>query len=173
MGAITPEAAKAYLHKLVADGRYGEFSGLIGGSGRISPEFMRLFGSTIKDIMLDFMKQKGGFPQLLRAMGAQNQNLLYNIETFKEYLPDLKKLILFNAKDAAPEQLKQIEKLVGRRFHDDFSYNDKRLAKRERRWKDKKTRKNDEPWISGGHEGGMHQPFESRLRKALGLKRLV
>lgn len=168
---LTPELAKAYLKNLADTNQFQA----IGHRLYDEPEFVKLFGSTIKEILTKKLAEVGNFPSLFRSIMTPGWELssLNQIEILKNYFPQLSKLIPFNTMDATSEQLKQIEKYLGRRLKTDWSRVNSKSKKRNKREDEKQTHKNDEPWISTGHEGGMHQPFESRLRKALGLKRLV
>lgn len=160
---LTPDMVKAYFHRLADEGNYKKLGWLIYDA----KDYLDLFGPTLQEIFSKTAQKLGGYPQLLRAIGGEEIPLLYRIETLKKFLPEIRKLIPFNATDATPEQLKQIEKLVGKRFRTDLSRTETKRMKQDRRYDDEESHQNGQPWIRTDLGGGMHQPFEARLTRAL------
>lgn len=162
---LTPDVVRAYLQRLADEGQYQK----LGWVMYDEPGYLKFFGPMLQDVFSEIADRLGGYPQLLRAVGREGTSLLHRIEVFKKLLPGMKKLIPFDALDATPEQLKQIEKLVGKRFQTDVSKYEAKRKKRDRRYSEKAAHRDGEPWIRGDLEGGMHQPFEAKLRRALSL----
>ena len=152
-----------YIGRLVDAGDYQAFGWMI----RDGSEYNRLFGDQLRNSLTKIMQKVGGLPQMLRAIGNQESVLLWRIELLKKYFPELNKLIPFNACNANSTQLEKIEKLVGRRFKTNWSNLENRISKQNKRRDDINSHKNNEPWIRQDSEGGMHQPFESKLNKVL------
>lgn len=162
---VTPEMVSAYLKRMVNDGDYKKFGWFITSQ----PHYLDMFGPTLRELLNEITKKVGGYPQLLRAVGFEGMPLLYRIEVLKRLLPEMRKLIPFDAMDASPEQLKQIEKLVGKRFKTDWTRTNTKMKKKDQRYNEKVAHQDGQPWVRTDLGGGMHQPFEARLTRALSL----